>query len=299
MCDAFYERYKDELSHYDGFISTYAPSFCLLYEKFKKPVITVAPIRYEAPFWNNKERWLWFNDYLQKGIDNHLIIPVANNKCDKKYCEIYTERDWKHIPSLCEYTGASYNPKFDFFLYSSLLPIDMKQFNNLKDKRQFLQPGYRWQDVANFKGIVHIPYQVSTMSIFEQYTTSMPMIFPSYNFMLELRKAHGSKGVLNQLSWREVERLPPGSAIEYNNAIKDVNSYGVIENEKEWIKLADFYDDEWMPYIQYFNSFEELPSLLNNLDTNEISQNMCEFNKTRKQKVYHMWEETLKDMEAQ
>ena len=39
MCDMFYERYKDELSVYDAFLCTYPPSFCMLYEKFKKPII--------------------------------------------------------------------------------------------------------------------------------------------------------------------------------------------------------------------------------------------------------------------
>ena len=45
MCDDFYERYKDELSEYDGFIVTHTPSFSLLYERFNKPIITVASTR--------------------------------------------------------------------------------------------------------------------------------------------------------------------------------------------------------------------------------------------------------------
>ena len=36
MCNLFYERYKNELSQYDGFICTYPPAFSLLYEKFNK-----------------------------------------------------------------------------------------------------------------------------------------------------------------------------------------------------------------------------------------------------------------------
>ena len=31
MCDSFYERYKNELSEYDGFICTYPLTFSLLY----------------------------------------------------------------------------------------------------------------------------------------------------------------------------------------------------------------------------------------------------------------------------
>lgn len=300
MCDAFYERYKNELSHYDGFICTYAPSFCLLYEKFNKPIITVAPIRYEAPFWDSEEKWTWLNEYLQEGIDKNLIIPIANNKFDKKYCEMYTGREWKHIPSLCEYTEASYNPGHDTFIYSSTLPLRALGYDNLlKTKEEVLPPRYGWKDLTEFKGIIHIPYCPSTMSIFENYTSSMPMFFPSYEFMLKLRKSFGRYGVLNQLSWREVNRLPPGSIVSYNNensTISDINNYGDIEDEKEWIKLSDFYDPEWMPYIQYFNSFHELSDMVRKVDTKYISQSMLDFNKSRKEKVYDLWKETLESV---
>jgi len=300
MCDAFYERYKDELSHYDGFICTYAPSFCLLYEKFKKSIITVAPIRYETPFWNDKQKWLWLNNYLQKGIDSNLIIPIANSKLDKKYCEIHTDREWKHIPSLCEYTNSSYDPRQNIFIYSSLFPMQTMHYDvMIEEKRKVLKPGYDWQDIAEFKGIIHIPYNGSLMSIFEQYTANIPLFFPSYEFMLKLRKSFGPRGVLNQLSWREVYGLSSGKIIEYddnNKTIGDINNYGNIEDEKEWIKLSDFYDQEWMPYVQYFDSFQHLSYILRALDTDDISRKMSDFNKTRKQKIYDLWKEVLRDL---
>lgn len=71
MCDDFYERYKDELSDYDGFICTYPLTFSMLYRKFKKPIILHIPIRYEVPFHNNKDMWNKFNDYLRDGIDKN------------------------------------------------------------------------------------------------------------------------------------------------------------------------------------------------------------------------------------
>ena len=300
MCDAFYERYKDELDHYDGFICTYAPSFCLLFEKFKKPIITIAPIRYEAPFWDDVEKWNWYNDFLRSGIDSGLVIPVANNKFDKQYCEMYTGKEWKHIPSLCEYTNAPYSPKYNNVVYSSLLPIDVVGYDNLIiPKSQALPQGYDWKDLSQFKGIVHIPYCPSTMSIFENYTSNIPMFFPSYVFMMKLRSVYGNRGVLNQMSWREVNNLAPGSIIEFDDkdgTISDLNNYGNIGDEKEWIKLSDFYDKEWMPHIQYFNSFDELKYMVRSIDTNEVSKNMSNFNKIRKEKVYNSWKEILSNI---
>ena len=294
MCDAFYERYKDELKEYDAFICTYAPSFCLLYEKFKKPIITVAPIRYEAPFWNDIERWKWYNEYLKEGIDTGLIIPVANNKCDKEYCEAHTQREWSHIPSLCEYTESIYDPKHPFFLYSSLFPMERMHYDPLvQNKKEALPPRYKWQELAEYKGVIHIPYNISTMSIFENYTSCIPMFFPSLDFMLRLRKSFGSHGILNQLSWREVWGLKPDAMLPPSRNIRDLNKYGDIDEEKPWIELADFYDEEWMPYINYFDSFPELSNLLAAVDTIDISQKMSSFNKIRKQRIYNLWKGVL------
>jgi len=297
MCDAFYNRYKEELSRYDGFICTYAPSFCLLYEKFKKPIITIAPIRYEAPFSDSAQKWAWLNDYLRDGIDSGLIIPIANNKFDKQYCEVHTGREWEHIPSLCEYTDASYTPEFDSYLYQSRFPLEMVHYDPLiKNKQQLLPSGYSWHELAKVRGIIHIPYCPSTMSIFENYTSSIPMFFPSYAFMLKLRESFGSLGVLSEMSWRQVYGLPPGSIVAFDDdggKIGDVNKYDNIESEQGWIALSDFYDEEWMPHIQYFDSFPELSYKLNSVDTTNISQLMSSSNQVRKQKIYNSWKSIL------
>ena len=41
VCDSFYERNKDELNKYDGFIACYPVEFSLLYERWSKPIIVV------------------------------------------------------------------------------------------------------------------------------------------------------------------------------------------------------------------------------------------------------------------
>lgn len=66
MCDAFYERYKDELSKYDAFLCTYPPAFSIIYEKFNKPIILQIPIRYEVPFHNSEIKWNSFNDVFDE-----------------------------------------------------------------------------------------------------------------------------------------------------------------------------------------------------------------------------------------
>ena len=75
MCNSFYERYKDELSEYDGFICTYPLTFSLLYEKFKKPIILHIPIRYETPFESNPEQ---YGKYVEANPLDEYLVKMYN-----------------------------------------------------------------------------------------------------------------------------------------------------------------------------------------------------------------------------
>ena len=66
-----------------------------------------------------------------------------------------------------------------------------------------------------------------------------------------------------------------------------------------WFDTCDFYDDENMPYLYYFDSLEHLNVLLNTLtneDLLETSNKMKLFNESRKNIVYNKWKSILDDM---
>lgn len=300
LIEKFYQRYKNQLQQYDGFIVTHTPCFAMLYEKFNKPIVTVASTRFEDPFSNDMIKWMKFNNYLKTQIDNGLVIPVANNKYDKAYTELYTEREWQHIPSLCEYTNAQYTGKNNQFLYSSKFKIDLSKNPLVEDKDSALKKGYKWQDLADFKGIVHIPYNASTMSIFEQYTANIPLFFPSYEFMHALREQYYNLGVLSELSWNQVHNLSSNSTLfnHFSAGLSDPNNYLDNSSMMEWVKLSDFYDNENMPHIQYFNSFNHLDSLLKSANTESISNMMKQANEKRKSLVYQKWKDVLSKLES-
>jgi hypothetical protein len=49
-----------------------------------------------------------------------------------------------------------------------------------------------------------------------------------------------------------------------------------------------------MPHIQQFESFNHLQKLIDTVDLQQISDNMKEFNKTRKSEIYDMWDNLIK-----
>lgn len=285
VCDAFYDRYKDELKDYDAFIVTYPPAFSLLFEKFNKPIIVHVPIRYEVPFHNDPSRWEWFNEYLRRGIDDKRIIMVANSIYDKEYTEFFVKRECHYVTSLCEYkeqypkwTGEK--DSFVLFNKSSL---------RIKHKKIFDRPSsYSWNELQSHKGIIHIPYNISTMSIYEQYTANTPLFFPSVNFLFELM----SKGVtaLSEVTWNQVFGMPPTNGLHPNNYID------LVSMKTRIIEAAEFYNHQTMPLITYFDSFEQLSAQLNDTDVNQVSQEMAKFNIIRKQKIYSDWQSILKQL---
>jgi len=292
--DLFFERYETELSDYDAFIVTHTPVFSMLYERFKKPIITIASTRFEAPFSDDERHWNALNNYLSRQIDLKRIIPIANNKYDQKYTKIFTDRTWHHIPSLCEYTKAKYTGKIDKFLYSSKFKPQV-ELHKTVDKDSEFRNGYTWQQIADYKGIIHIPYNVSTMSIFEQYTANIPLFFPTWEFMALLCGKYNTAGVMSETSWSQIRGLPPRS--QTFAGLDDPNQFNNIPKMMEWYRLSDFYDEENMTHIQYFNSFKHLDEMLKSVDLKEISEKMKEHNKHRKEKVYNLWREKLKEIE--
>lgn len=292
LINEFYQIYKDELSKYDGFVLTYPPSFSMLFEKFNKPIIIQIPIRYEVPFHDNQSKWNNFNDFLRKNIDRNIIFPVANSLYDKKYFEYFVQRDCDYIPNICEYTDSQYEPISKKFLYSSKYDVNIgTEFFNKK-----MLGKYDWQQLANFKGIVLIPYNCSIMSIFEHYTANIPLFVPSLEFMLKLFETHKEDGVLSELTWNQVFKTPSGSILFKTLKDDDPNNYENLENMKNWISLSDFYNQEWMPYITYFNSFEDLKEKINEIDLFSISQKMQKFNFQRKSLILDKWKNLLEKL---
>jgi hypothetical protein len=288
LCNKFYERYKDELSEYDAFICTYPPSFSMLYEKFNKPVLLHIPIRYEVPFQNSTSKWEQFNLFLRNKIDKKLIIPVANSIYDKKYFEFFVDRECDYIPSICEYTNTTWSPKNEQFLFYSLLNINFDK-NIIVNKKSLGK--YQWSDLTKYKGIIMIPYNCSTMSIFEYYTSNIPLFCPSKNFMKELYTNY-SHSVLSQLTWNQTFSFKPGSVINCERK-NDPNDFTNVNTMFNWINHSDFYNEEWMPYITYFDSFSDLFEKLNYVNLNEISEKMKNFNTIRREKIYKMWKEKI------
>lgn len=296
MFNRFHERYGEFLGNFDGYIVSSFSSFAMLYEKTNKPIIIVNSARYEIPFTDKPELWEILNKFLIDGVDQNKIFLVANNKGDLSYLKYYTGLESEFIPSLCNYTKAKYSGKNTGFVFqnSKLKPF-IKSIEDHVNSTGLIQPFPHnfdsWQTLYDFKGIIHFPYQISTMALFEQYTANVPLFFPSKKFLQNLQKNY-PHDILNEVSFFFMFNML--SAPTEKGDLNNMNDPCVLQF---WIDSADFYDEENMPYIQYFDSIKHLKYLLLTTNTDEISRKMEAHNKNKKKMVFEQWKKLLDKVE--
>jgi hypothetical protein len=251
MVENFYRIHKKDLDKYDAFICCYPPIFLKLFEKFNRPIIIIAATRYDYPVIDDLYRLLWLEDSLN---NNKNLILVANNEFDKKYCEKFLKKEWLHIPSLCDYTNEKHSKTKDQSVIFSKFQINSKHIHQSELGQ------YTWKELYSYEQIIHFPYNVSTMSIFEQYNAGIPLIFPSLEFSLELINSG----------------IPLFSEIVFNN--NNPNRQLNLFLNKEWLILSDFYNN--IIECEYFESLNFKKTCIKPKQSN-------------KEKIFNFWNNIL------
>jgi hypothetical protein len=260
MVEAFQKQYDDFLRGFDFFIVGYASCFAMIYEKYRKPVLMLNAVRYDVPFCWTKDLAM-LDSYKQclrrLQSDNRLYI-VSNNKADQLYLQRGCDLSSVFLPSLCLYTGIQYAPTRDTFLvYTGKVPdhplITQKQAG-----------AFEWSDLGKFRGIIHIPYEVSTMSMFEHFAAGLPLFFPSRAF------------------WKTMPKIQSMSAYWADNPPPELKE---LSDLSIWIDLSDVYETFSSPNTHYFDSFEHLFQLLESFVYVEVSTDYVENVKKKWQQI--------------
>ena len=260
--ELFHATWRERLDGYDAFVCFHPPVFAYLYRCFDKPIICQFSIRYEYPHHGDAQAWSDFNDYLREGADSGRIILCANNPYDVAYGECFLGRPVRFVPSLCEYTRVRWHPERDELVYYSQQRVAELDDAPFAHKSTALPRGHSWDDVARCKAIVHFPYNVSTMSIIEQYAMGVPLLFPAFDYAVSLY-AQGAR-LFGQNSWAKTLGDPPRSVIAPPEGFPDghdPNDYLSIDSMHHWLRYADYYDETSMPGVTYFSSLEELRAI--------------------------------------
>ena len=251
MIETFHREYDKILSNYDAFVVTHTPVFAMIFEKYGKPIIVVNSCRYDQPFcWNkNTEMKEKFHESLRRMEARHQLVLVSNNLADRVYLKEHTGLDSTHIPSLCLYTKATYNPELpQFVIFDGGVKNQLKSIPN--SDLLVERPGnFKYTDLFKYRGIVHMPYDISSMSLFEQYFAKMPLFFPTKEFLKSLIKGGQVTFKVRYDKWGEV--------------LSD-------DEIEKWLINADYYN---FKYIQYYSSFDNCVKMVNEFnDTDRVAR---------------------------
>jgi hypothetical protein len=274
MCDRFYKENKAHLDQYDAFIVSYPPAFSLLFERFNKPIIVVSCTRFDFPCMN-PERLDWLIRGLNRLWDKKLLVPIANNLLDQALLQENTNMDWKFIPSLTNYMTNTYAPsKSTFALWFRGDASLSQKLRSVEDVDPVFDITVKYDraTIRNFRGVVHIPYQVSIMSAFEHYAQGIPMFFPAQQLIHEWMESG-----FNVLS----EALFPGSQLKLPT---------------HYYEYSDFYDQDNFAYIQYFSNLDELRERMQTTNFSQVSHQMLAHHKVRTDRAVREWSQLLQEL---
>jgi len=201
----FYDAYKNnaELQTVDAFVCFHPASMCELFMPFNKTLVVIASTRYELGRFGT-DRWKKWNSNLERIAATPPNVVGANNLYDVEYIKYFTGIQPQLLPSFCGYLSDRYSPSRSGFLlapvhHSAFGQTFMSEYRMLCSKmncsaeliplrEKYAQ--YKYSDLTAHSGIVYIPYQVSVMSMFEQYRMNIPLFFPSLELLTYWQHTH-------------------------------------------------------------------------------------------------------------
>jgi len=265
---AFQNKYDHILSTFDFFVAAHPNAFAMIYEKYGKPIILVNSCRYDMPYcWTRNLNMLseW-NDCLLRLHQKNLLTIFSNNRADAMYTKMaLPDITPRIVPSLCLYTGMNWTPtnQTKFLVYSGSMPSHPLIVHREQIGR------FDWSHLMAYRGIIHFPYEISTMSIFEQISSGIPMFFPSKNYL--------SSMPLQSMYWHHKSSHHP----PYFNGL----------NKSFWVENADFYT---FKFVYYFDSIRDLIKQLEvfNETPNIVEQRRVWLN-TRKEEIFGEWKKFI------
>ena len=265
MIQAFQQEYDRFLKTFDFFIVGYASCFVLIYEKYEKPILMMNAVRYDVPFcWNRDTNMLrQYEECLRRLSSQKRLTVVSNNQADADILKQKTDIPSLRLPSLCLYPQVTYVPanQTRFLAYTSDKLVS----------HPFIAPRttFEYSDLVKYKGIIHFPYEISTMSIYEHYSMGIPLFFPTKRFLRELWQT-------NQVPFTSVSSYwnPPIDSVDMSF----------------WLDRADFYDSENLKHVYYFDSLSDLYTQLESF-TDTLYEQRQEWIRTRKATCLNVWKQ--------
>jgi hypothetical protein len=292
---------------YEGIITSHSLVTTYRLKDLGLPIYHINSTRFGNEWIQDPEKHTLLVKSIEDLLKKKQLRVFHNNRGDHRYfVQYFKEQRDQHTytPSLCEsilrLRSIASTTKFLVWdtrqvLLQDKSPFMTELFTKLKqtlgesidsqaillaESKSYLPEGY----LDKYTAVIHLPYNVSTMSIFQQTRSNIPVWVPSKRLLAQL---WSSKEEPNELSWTV---FAPGT--EANASILDNVRNPDIATA--WASWADFYYPETMGCILEFDSIEELVQRISTTDYQSLMDTSEENQQAKREKIFEAWELGLK-----
>ena len=304
--NAFKERILSR--GYDGVITSHSIITAYRLKDLGLPLIHVNSTRFGNEWIQDSEKHTFLVQEIQKLLDSGRLTVIHNNRGDQQYFKehfLALPNQEVYCPSLCESlhrlrVSPPQTQKFliwdtrQVLLQEKGSPFMKGLYGSLKqslgegvesqailmaENKMYLPEGF----LDTYTAVIHIPYNISTMSIFQQTRANIPVWVPSQRLLAEL---WADPKEPNELSWTVFKE---GSENEPH--ITQWDKVRTLETAKRWASLADFYHD--MGCIFEFDSIEDLTKRISSTDYVSAMKESESKQRQRREEIFAVWEQVF------
>ena len=298
------ETFKERIRSrgYDAVITSHSIITAYRLKDLGLPLIHVNSTRFGNEWIQNSEKHGFLVQEIQKLLDSGRLTVVHNNRGDQQYFKEHfptvSPQQEVFCPSLCESVyrlrvSPPENQKFliwdtrQVLLQEKGSPFMKKLYQTLQvdsqaillaQKQAYLPEGF----LDDYTAVIHIPYNISTMSIFQQTRANIPVWVPSQKLLAEL---WADSTEPNELSWTVFKE---GS--ENQSHVTSWDKVRTPETTARWASLADFYYGT-MGGVLEFDSIDDLQARLRSTDYKAIMAESESKQQQRREEIFSLWEQ--------
>lgn len=297
-----------QAGRYDAIITAHSLITAFRLKDIGLPQVHVNSTRFGNEWIQDRVKHTVLTDAVQQLFQENRLTVLSNNRGDASYLRAHfpyaAPQQALYCPSL--YEGALrlrlhdrgskiliWDPRFVLLkpdgspfmkrMYGALRCVHGDKIDShavcMAESKGFLGEGY----LDNYKAVIHIPYNVSTMSIFQQTRANIPVWIPTQRLLAELWQDAAEP---NELSWTI---FAPGSE-QGAGPLDQVRNPTIVQ---KWVSQADFYYKQTMSCVCLFDSIEELCEKVFTTDYEALIQASEQQQQTQRQEVYAVWEQIL------
>lgn len=292
IANDFWNNHKDQLNEFDYIVTSDTAPLSRIFlenqEEFKSKLVIWVCNRFDYRMENQPEYYKLFKEAEKN--PNIKIVPYSyfekiwctekgTNLMEHEYippCGIHLEKNEDNIPDT-EYFEKMYGKKVALPDADVIVPIYHND-NNFFKMTEFLRGKnisvYNGSfreigDISKYKAFVTMPDAFSKFLCFELIHAHIPVILPSKEFLYTLSK-------------------------KPNYFFNIWGSGGANLLQKDWIDWCEWYDPDLVDCRFYYNSFEEIPEIIKNIDKEKMKINFNRCSKFIEERTISKWKNFYK-----